>query len=625
MNARVRWLPIALRLAALAATLLPLLVSAAPPDRGATGLRSSAEAQEAAPPAPATAPAADSPSPQTATLADQKGLPPELVVDPAKLDEEQKALEALDAYLVSNAPPGGIGGFFSGIGDWISQKLSGTRSAQAMTIAAIFDAQVQDPNQLNGVLVSVEGMYEAGAAGDHVAAGPHRLEVSRLPQTVQNGLGSEGPDGMPVMLTGTVLPQAAGPVLHMNQVDPAPTLTPLRLGRVYELQDTPADYQRAIGMYERAAKSRSTTGSLWVGFAMAHGGVMAQEKLRDRKTAVSLYSQAWELEGRIKAGKAPATMLPKTWVHQSDGAWTEMGLREAVGERLDTLNSEGFWYKFVRTFVIVSGNNAGIGLILMAIITRLLLWPLTRKQLESSRAMQRLQPEIKELQQKHGKDKQKFQEDFWKLCRQNKVNPLGGCLPLVIQLPLLWMVYRGIRAYTVQLAGHSFLWIGSLADPDLPLLVLYTISMIAFQKLTMKNQPVADPQQQQQQNMMVWMMPVMFFLFFQTIASGFILYWLGTNLIYLPQQYFGTRIAKREEEDAPGKERVVTLEPQRGNGNPGGDKQAGVASSWLARLRGLGGSQDDGNGQSAARSYEEKKRGAKKSKRGLSRRRRRRS
>ncbi len=626
MKARPNWLPASLRLVALAAALLPLLVSAAPQDEGATAPESSEAAQEASQPstAPISTPGSEPTTPASAV--GQKGLPPELVVDPETLADEQKALEALDVYLMSNAPPGGIAGFFSGIGNWISQRLAGARSARGMTIEAILDAHEQDPNQLNGVLVSVEGMYEAGTQVDSLAAGSRRLEVSRLPQTVQNGFGPEGPDGMPVMVTGTVLPQQEGPVLHMNQVEPAPTLTLIRLGRIHELNDAPAYYQRAVEIYERAAKSRAATGSPWVGFAMAHGGILAQEKLRDRKKAISLYNQAWELEGRIKAGKAPAAVLPKTWMRLPDGTWNESGLREAVGERLDTLNSEGFWYKFVRTFVVVSGNNAGIGLILMAIITRLLLWPLTKKQLESARAMQRLQPEIKELQQKHGKDKQKFQEDFWKLCRQNKVNPFGGCLPLLIQLPLLWMVYRGIRAYTVQLADHSFLWIGSLADPDLPLLVLYTISMIAFQKLTMKNQPVADPQQQQQQNMMVWMMPIMFFLFFQTIASGFILYWLGTNLIYLPQQYFGTRMARRErEEEGEGKARVVTLEPQRGNGNPKGEKPTGAGPSWLARLRSLGSPKDDGNDQHASKSYEQKKRGAKKAKRASSRRRRRRS
>jgi YidC/Oxa1 family membrane protein insertase len=633
MNARLHWLPAVLRLVALAAALLPMLVSAVPQEGAATAPDSPEEVQEASQPSSAPTSTSDSQPTASGPAADQEGLPTELVIDLDKLDEQERALDSLNAYLVSNAPPGGIAGFLSGIGNWISSKLSGTRSARGMTIEAIFAAHEEGADQLNGVFVSVEGLYETGDPNDWLIAGSRRLGLSRLPQTVEDGFGSDGPDGLPAIVTGTVLPQEEGPVLHMGEVKPAPTLTPIRLARIYELRNDPATSHRAVEMYQDAARSRSPTGSPWVGFAMARGGRIADDQLPDartaqdrgrlRKKAIALYNQAWELEGRVKAGKAPATALPRTWVQQEDGRWTETTLREAVGTRLDALNSEGFWYKFVRTFVIISGNNAGIGLVLMAIITRLLLWPLTRKQIQSSRAMQRLQPQIKALQEKHGKDKQKFQEDFWKLCRQNKVNPFGGCLPLLIQLPVLWMVYRGIRAYTVQLAGHSFLWIGNLADPDLPLLVLYTISMIAFQKLTMKNQPVADPQQQQQQNMMVWMMPIMFFLFFQTIASGFILYWLGTNLIYLPQQYFGTRVAKREAEEDEGepKDRTITLEPQGAKGN----QAAGAASTWLQKLRNLGGSHDEGNGQAAPHSYEEKKREAKKVKRNSSRRRRRRS
>jgi len=552
----------------------------------------------------------------------ETGLPRELVTDPKKLPEERQQLEAASVYLLNNAPPAGIGGFFSRASGWVSRKLSGVRDPRAMTIESIFAAQLQGGEQLNGVLVTVEGLYEAGEQNDSLVTGPYQLAVGRLADTVEEGFGPKGPDGLPAAVTGTVLSQEQGLVLHMKELGPAPSLTWARLARVYELHDNAADYQKAVESYQRVSGP-----SPWHGFAMARGGYIAEERLRDRKKAISLYQRAWEYEGQIKAGKAPTTMLPKTWVQGSDGEWTEIGLRKAVGERLDALNGVGFWYKFVNFFVVTSGNNAGVGLILMAIITRLLLWPLTRKQIQSSRAMQRLQPQIKVLQQKHGKDKQKFQEDFWKLCKANKVNPLGGCLPLLVQLPVLWMVYRGIRAYTVQLADHSFLWIGNLADPDLPLLVLYTISMIAFQKLTMKNQPVADPQQQQQQNMMVWMMPIMFFMFFQTIASGFILYWLGTNLIYLPQQYLGTRGAKDNAGEAEGepKERVTTIEPQQGSHKQSDGKQATESPSWLTRLRSIGNPKDDGNGQAAPQSYEDKKREAKKSRRGSSRRRRRRS
>jgi membrane protein insertase Oxa1/YidC/SpoIIIJ len=168
----------------------------------------------------------------------------------------------------------------------------------------------------------------------------------------------------------------------------------------------------------------------------------------------------------------------------------------------------------------------------------------------------------------------------------------------------------------VELGNHDFLWVRNLADPDMPLLVLYTISMIAFQKLTMKTQPMSDPQQQQQQNMMVWMMPLMFFMFFQGLPSGFILYWLGTNLIYLPQQYFGTRV-KPEEQTG---EKTVTLAPRSPNPEGGPAAPAGPFA-WLTKA--LTGEKTKEEEPAAPVSYEERKTAEKRKLRRPTRRRRR--
>ncbi len=206
---------------------------------------------------------------------------------------------------------------------------------------------------------------------------------------------------------------------------------------------------------------------------------------------------------------------------------------------LDSLNRERFWYRVVAGFVALGGSNPGIGVILLAFAVRLMIWPLTRKQLESAQSMQALQPQMKALQEKYVDDKQKFQEEFWKLCQSRGVNPLGGCLPMLIQFPILIMLYRGIRAYIWHFDNASFLWIHNLAAPDMILLVAYTISMIMFQKATQRMQPAAamNPQQAQQQQMMTWMMPIMFFFFFQSFPAAFLLYWLSSNVFYFGEQY----------------------------------------------------------------------------------------
>ncbi|MBM3472781.1 MAG: membrane protein insertase YidC [Armatimonadetes bacterium] len=566
----------------------------------------------------APAPAKDAPSvsadkPSAASTSAktpvQTGLPVELVIDPKKLDEQQKRLESALVYVRTNRPSGG---FISRIGRSIGGLFSGGSRPRATTLATIAAAG----SSLNLKLVAVEGLVKTDHDTQTLIAGNSSVGLVQLPTTITQGFPDNKPEGLPARVEGVLIFGEEGPIINLNQMTPAPSLSLVRLARCHELRDTASDYQQAVDLYSEAAGASSSES--WSGFALAHGGKLAAEVLRNRKRAEKLYNQAWELEGRTKGH--PGALRPTTWLQEDGGAWVPETLRAAVGQPLDALNRQGFWYKFVNTFVVLSGGNGAVGLILIAIVTRLLLYPLTRKQIKSAREMQRLQPEIKALQAKHGSDKAKFNEAFWKLCRDNKVNPLGGCLPLVIQMPLLIMVYRGIQAYVVQLAGHRFLWIPSLADPDLPLLVLYTISMIAFQKLTMKTQPIADPQQQQQQNMMVWMMPLMFFMFFQTLPAGFILYWLGTNLIYIPQQYFGTRVKPGEEGATQGSgERVTTLE-KRPASNPGHEEPpaSGGVGSWL---KGLGGKPKEAEPEPPP-SYEEKKLAEKRKRRRPTRRRR---
>jgi YidC/Oxa1 family membrane protein insertase len=544
-----------------------------------------------------------------ANAAVQTGLPVELTIDPGKLGAEQQALESALVYIRNTQPSGNI---IAKIGRAISGLFSGKNKARPTTLEAV----ATSGSQMNGRLVSVEGLSRKRKDGTQVlVAGDSEVELTQLPTTIVQGFPNNKPEGLPAQVEGIVIVGQQGPVINVNEMAPAPSLTLVRLGRCHELRDTATDFQQAVQLYDDI--SGKSAPEPWSGFAMAHGGKIAADVLRDRKRAIALYTKAWELEGRTK-GRA-GNKGPQTWVQQPDGVWSTEGLREAVAKPLDALNREGFWYKFVDVFVVLCGGNAGLGLILLAIVTRLLLYPLTRKQIHSAREMQKLQPQIKALQEKHGSDKTKFNEEFWKLCRENGVNPLGGCLPLLIQMPLLILVYRGIRAYVVQLAAHHFLWIPSLADPNLPLLVLYTISMIAFQKLTMKTQPISDPQQQQQQNMMVWMMPLMFFMFFQTLPSGFILYWLGTNLIYLPQQYFGTRMKGQGGDKDGGGERTVTLETR----SPSGGQSETQPQGFLDSLKGLLGGKPKESDEAPPPSYEEKKLAEKRKQRRPTRRRRR--
>src|SRR5688572_14143080 len=112
-------------------------------------------------------------------------------------------------------------------------------------------------------------------------------------------------------------------------------------------------------------------------------------------------------------------------------------------------------------------GSLGLGIILFTIFTRIALLPLTIKQLQSSKKMQELQPIMQELRRKYGKDQQKFTQEMTKVYREHKANPVGGCLPLLIQLPIFIGVYQAVQNLSTNpVAAGSFLWLPSLALKD---------------------------------------------------------------------------------------------------------------------------------------------------------------
>ena len=187
-------------------------------------------------------------------------------------------------------------------------------------------------------------------------------------------------------------------------------------------------------------------------------------------------------------------------------------------------------------------------ILLLTVLIKVALYPLSQKQYRSMKEMAAIQPEIKKLQDRYKDDPQKFNEEQMKLFAKHKVNPLGGCLPVFIQMPVLLAIYSTITSFKhVFEAEHlRFLWIGSfvserfpdlfastLADQDVALLVLYGLSMFLSQKLT-----VTDPATAKQQAGMNTFMPIFFTYMLWTwkMPSAMVLYWLSFNLLGLVQQ-----------------------------------------------------------------------------------------
>jgi YidC/Oxa1 family membrane protein insertase len=204
--------------------------------------------------------------------------------------------------------------------------------------------------------------------------------------------------------------------------------------------------------------------------------------------------------------------------------------------------------EFVLRFFYNLTGNYGISIILLTVVIRLALYPVIHKQNLSARAMQELQPEIKKLQEKYGKDPQRLNQEVMKLYREKGVSPLGGCLPLLIQLPFLFVLYRVLVTYDYGQAG--FLWLPSLSQRD-----PYYILPLAMGATTFWQQRISAPPSggdvAQQNLLLMVVMPVFLVFISWGLPSGVLLYWFVSNLFYIFQQYMLEVQLRRARSSSP--------------------------------------------------------------------------
>jgi YidC/Oxa1 family membrane protein insertase len=191
------------------------------------------------------------------------------------------------------------------------------------------------------------------------------------------------------------------------------------------------------------------------------------------------------------------------------------------------------WFlNFTHTYT----GNYGLDIIILAVILKIIFTPLTHKSQQSMKEMQKLQPEVKKLQEKYKEDKQALNREIMELYKRRKVNPFGGCLPLLLQLPVFYALY-GAFLNAIELRHSPFiLWIRDLADKDptyiTPLLMGAT--MYFQQKISTVS---ADPSQAK----MMTFMPLIFIFIFLNFPSGLVLYWLVTNVLTIGHQMYINR------------------------------------------------------------------------------------
>lgn len=186
-------------------------------------------------------------------------------------------------------------------------------------------------------------------------------------------------------------------------------------------------------------------------------------------------------------------------------------------------------------------HNWGLAIIILSLLVYLLLFPLTLKQMRSMKAMQALQPHIAELKTKYKDDPKKLNTETMKLYQEHKVNPFGGCLPMLLQIPIFFALYQALMR-SVFLKGASFLWIRDLSEPDrlltspveiniLP--ILMAIGMFVQQKSSMKTMSTGSAEQQK---MMLIFMPLLFGFIFYRMPAGLVLYWFVNSTLTLIYQ-----------------------------------------------------------------------------------------
>jgi len=277
--------------------------------------------------------------------------------------------------------------------------------------------------------------------------------------------------------------------------------------------------------------------------------LMPQEPAGEAVMAQRLEGDALEIGLRTPLNPARTTQTVRVYVGPKS-----QPLLEAADPSLDKLIDLGFFSPLARPMLQflrwLNGwiHNYGVTIILATLLIKVAFWPLTQSSYKSMQAMQKLQPRLKELQVVYKDDRQAQQRAMMQLYREHKVNPMGGCLPMVLQIPVFFAFYNALL-YAIELRHAPFIcwerelwWIGrgicdlSVHDPSYVTPVLMGISMFVQQKMT---PTTGDPAQAK----VMQFMPLMFFFFFLKAPAGLVIYWLVNNVLSIAQQLMINRSA----------------------------------------------------------------------------------
>ncbi|MCI0408674.1 MAG: membrane protein insertase YidC, partial [Acidobacteria bacterium] len=310
---------------------------------------------------------------------------------------------------------------------------------------------------------------------------------------------------------------------------------------------------------------------------VTHGGRVSWTALHDLYFTAALLPETAGAAVKVyreAGGQALVSLAAPAQTLQPGGKATQRFVLYAGPKELDRLKAAGpdldrivdlGWFDFLARpalyllrFLYRYSGNYGIAIILVTLLQKVAFHPLTAKSLRSMQAMQAIQPKIAAVQERFKNNPQKKQQEMMELYKKHGVNPMGGCLPMLVQIPIFIALYNALST-SVEMWRANFLWIRDLSQPD----ALFTIDiwglknypfnlLALFMGATMfvqqKMAPVAgDPRQAK---MMLYLMPTMFTFMFWTFPSGLVLYWLVNNILQIGQQYWLERRGKLAPREA---------------------------------------------------------------------------
>ena len=229
-------------------------------------------------------------------------------------------------------------------------------------------------------------------------------------------------------------------------------------------------------------------------------------------------------------------------------------------------------FQFIHSFI----PNYGVAIIILSILLKILLNPLTVSSMKSMRKMQALQPMMNEIKEKYKEDPQKMNQAVMNLYKEYKINPMGGCLPMALQMPILYALWAIFRSNIALRQSNFVWWIKDLSVPDTILHLPFTVPIIGMSQISglallmavtmfvQQKMSIKDPRQQ----FMIWFMPVFFWILFNNFPAGLNLYYFVFNLLSIGQQYLMNTKPQEEllvKPAAVKKEKIRPPRPPVGN------------------------------------------------------------